>query len=797
MPEFGNESRARATNGSMLFRQTCRWVRALSLCAPGLLAAGCAGHSTSTTPELSKGSRNEDAPLTLASGEVGRLAAIPVKVADLQGRSVDIPLEPKQPIGPLSYPEAVRLRDWQAALRFLDAAPAKEQARPEVRYLRGRVLLELGDPERALIAVKDLEADAPMFAAEVRQLRAEAHLAAGHTDEVVAFYGTQSDVPSWLVAARALADAERWAEARVWADKIVAASMKQRSQSVRAEARALRARIAEAQGHRNQAILDYRWLALDGATQAAAVGADEALERLDAKQRLTRQQRMQRAEAFAEAGALENVERELELLKDAPGPKVDEADTVAVLARAYYRSRRDYARAAELYGRAAKLSPVGRDRNSYFEASSLSRAHRDSEAIEKYEALVKRFPRSGWADSAQYSAARLRFIDGQWQAAVKAYEDYLKRRPNGRNVESVNYELAVARLAAGQFAQAEVELRLLRSKTKSAFLVPRLLQLEGVAQQGAGKRSAAVETFRRVIAERPLSFEALAAAARLRQLGEPEPPLIAPAPPEPPPEPVRPTLPDKVARLHAVGLDAEAEEQLRQHESELRREYGVRSGEALCQTYGQLRSARRRYQIAHSAVSSDALAVAPSPATAWQWDCIYPQPYEKVVARAEEEHSLPQHFIYAVMRQESAFSATVESPAGAVGLMQIIDPTARNIASELDETYDPSLMRAPAVNVRFGAYYLRRLLDMFGEQPYLAAAAYNAGPHAATRWLHAGEELPLDVFVARIPYTETRGYVYRVMGNWARYTYLAGGADAVPRLSLEIPRGLRAPADAY
>src|SRR5690606_23739668 len=140
----------------------------------------------------------------------------------------------------------------------------------------------------------------------------------------------------------------------------------------------------------------------------------------------------------------------------------------------------------------------------------------------------------------------------------------------------------------------------------------------------------------------------------------------------------------------------------------------------------------------------------------------------------EAERELPRHLIYAVMRQESAFAATVVSPAGAVGLMQIIEPTARNIAEELAESYDAALMRAPAINVRFGACYRRKLLDMFGDRVYLAAAAYNAGPHAASRWLHAGETLPLDVFVARIPYRETRGYVYQVMGNWARYNYLAG-----------------------
>lgn len=79
----------------------------------------------------------------------------------------------------------------------------------------------------------------------------------------------------------------------------------------------------------------------------------------------------------------------------------------------------------------------------------------------------------------------------------------------------------------------------------------------------------------------------------------------------------------------------------------------------------------------------------------------------------------------------------------------------------------------------------------------LAAAAYNAGPAAVSRWLETGETLPLDVFVARIPYEETRTYVSRVVGNLARYAYLSGGDGAVPRLELEIAKGLRAEPDAY
>src|SRR5690606_36898622 len=115
--------------------------------------------------------------------------------------------------------------------------------------------------------------------------------------------------------------------------------------------------------------------------------------------------------------------------------------------------------------------------------------------------------------------------------------------------------------------------------------------------------------------------------------------------------PLEVQLPEKVALLHEVGLDAEAEDQMRAHEAEFRREYGARAGEALCLAYGQLRSARRRYQVAQTAVSWSALSVAPGPSTAWQWDCVYPRPCEKIVERAEQERIPSRHFIYAVMRQ--------------------------------------------------------------------------------------------------------------------------------------------------
>ena len=101
------------------------------------------------------------------------------------------------------------------------------------------------------------------------------------------------------------------------------------------------------------------------------------------------------------------------------------------------------------------------------------------------------------------------------------------------------------------------------------------------------------------------------------------------------------------------------------------------------------------------------------------------------------------------------------------------------------------------MSLKFGAFYYAKLVKMFQGSLVLASAGYNAGPKAASRWLETGADNDVDLWVARIPYDETRNYVARVAGNLARYQWLEGGDAAVTPLPLELPVGARAPADAY
>jgi soluble lytic murein transglycosylase len=124
--------------------------------------------------------------------------------------------------------------------------------------------------------------------------------------------------------------------------------------------------------------------------------------------------------------------------------------------------------------------------------------------------------------------------------------------------------------------------------------------------------------------------------------------------------------------------------------------------------------------------------------------------------------------VLAIMRQESNFDASVVSPAGARGLMQVLPATARTVAAGPADLFDPG------ANTKIGSAYLQRLLDQFGA-PALAAAAYNAGPNRVRAWLAmddpGGDEAKLLDWIELIPFAETRNYVQRVLEGQTIYAY--------------------------
>lgn len=171
------------------------------------------------------------------------------------------------------------------------------------------------------------------------------------------------------------------------------------------------------------------------------------------------------------------------------------------------------------------------------------------------------------------------------------------------------------------------------------------------------------------------------------------------------------------------------------------------------------------------------------------WEHAWPRPFPELVSSAVAEFGFDRALVYAVMREESTYRPKVESPAGALGLMQIIPPTGTRIANDLGvDPFEPTALFSPETNIRFGTYYLDHLMKRFEGSRPRAIAAYNAGPHAVNSWIERDGDLPLDAFVDSIPYNETRRYLRKVYRSWRVYRMLYADDSDAPQPKLAQPR---------
>jgi soluble lytic murein transglycosylase len=704
----------------------------------------------------------------------------PVSPSPLASGSSSVPFDAG---GDASWPSIVRDEQWDAAWRALEALPDAERSRPEVRYVRSRVALARGDAAAALTLLDGLESALPLLAEDVGRQRAEAKLLVGPYSEAGEWFLARAGPSSQLEAARAFEKAKDLRRARTAADRVIASSKRTHAQE--AEARALRVRVGEPAGDLERA--DARWLATTGA-DVSPVDALALVARLDAKHPLTAQELLARAHVLSDAGRTDEALHAIDLSTGAPGAD-KETDLQRARARgtALFHARGRSSEAAKALAECAGAGGPHAAEDAFHAARALSRADRDEEAIRGYEEVQRRFPKSIWAEAATFFVPYLRMLHAEWHECAGGFEGYLHAHPGGEHERDARRDAGICKLLGGdpKGARALFE-RLTEDERTDSLAGGRMQNLAALAALRDGDRTHALALWTEVARSHPLSWPALVARARLVEAGAPTPPAIEPAvDPEPMTASLVVTVPAPADLLHRIGLEEDAENALRDRESAIANDAGSRLPEALCRAYGELGRARRRYQIAQ-ALPSALFASAPDSRTRWAWECAFPRPYPEAVRAAEAREELPQGVLWAVMRQESGFDPDAVSPAHAVGLMQLLPETARLVADELSVPHDDARLSSPSYAIRVGAHFLRKLLDRFHGNLPLAIAAYNGGADSIERWLSRAPGMQLDTFVERIPFDETRDYVSRVMGNLARYAYLAAGDEGFPRIELEI-----------
>lgn len=165
------------------------------------------------------------------------------------------------------------------------------------------------------------------------------------------------------------------------------------------------------------------------------------------------------------------------------------------------------------------------------------------------------------------------------------------------------------------------------------------------------------------------------------------------------------------------------------------------------------------------------------------WDELelrFPILYREAIVRHAGREGLDPGWVFGLIRAESAFVVDIRSPAGALGLMQVMPATGTSVARQLRlRRFHPRQLREAETNLLLGSSYLKMMLLRYHGNQVLATAAYNAGPHRVDAWLRNLDQcLAPDVWIEQIPFEETRKYVRRVLFYASVYDWRLGGTPA-------------------
>ena len=149
---------------------------------------------------------------------------------------------------------------------------------------------------------------------------------------------------------------------------------------------------------------------------------------------------------------------------------------------------------------------------------------------------------------------------------------------------------------------------------------------------------------------------------------------------------------------------------------------------------------------------------------------IYPTTYSEYVYKYSEENGIDPLLTFAIIKAESNFNKDAVSNSNAIGLMQIVESTAKEIAEkDLELSFSTDLLNSPEYNIKIGTAYYAKLLKKYNGNMGLSLAAYNAGIGKVDGWIKDGTIKEDGSDLENIPYKETNNYVRKILRDYNIY----------------------------
>ncbi|MDJ0844211.1 transglycosylase SLT domain-containing protein [Crocosphaera sp.] len=391
-------------------------------------------------------------------------------------------------------------------------------------------------------------------------------------------------------------------------------------------------------------------------------------------------------------------------------------------------------------------------------------------AITYLNEIIKKFPEQ--APEALLDKAELLDKLNRRAEAAQVRQTLLSQHPQSDATANYRWQVAQAAAEQGDALKAWTWAQPITTNNVDSSVAPKAAFWVGKWAQQLGRIQDSQSAFEHVVARHPESYYAWRSAVQLgwnvgnfnnvRQM--------LPQVDKPSTRPLPPAGSEMFKELYRLGEDKDAIT-LFQAEIGGRQELTVNEGftDALLKLI-QGKNLQGINQVWSLQKKDD-----PKQEKEWQelrktdkyWQALFPFPYYNTIIDWSQRRQLNPLLVTSLMRQESRFEKEIKSPVGATGLMQVMPATGEWVANKIN-LQDYSLSD-PDDSINLGTWYLNYTHSKYSNNSLLAIASYNAGPGNVSQWVKRYRVSDPDVFVEKIPFRETKGYVESVFGNYWNY----------------------------
>jgi soluble lytic murein transglycosylase len=437
---------------------------------------------------------------------------------------------------------------------------------------------------------------------------------------------------------------------------------------------------------------------------------------------------------------------------------------------------------------ALQLTDPDVDAERYDSLAEYYRAQQqEPQMVTAIEAVVTRAPTSHWAESALFLAANYYWVQLDRDHASSYYKRLEENFPSSTNAPASQWRVAWSATLKRQPEAAALLEEHIRRFPGSSYTPDALYWLGRLAEE-AGTAPLARGYYAKLDQRFPQNYFEAQGALRNDKLG-PGPvqksdvlDLIPPVSAIPKLDgPIPPAAAGRQARadaLRSIAFDASAELELRAGYAATGEPRLLLEAAQSAVTAGHYGAAIVTVRQIFPQLESQPFSDVPRDV----WRVAYALPYEDSIRRWSAKAGVDPMLVAGLIRQESAFEPEARSGKSAIGLMQLIAPTARLLARQEKIKFLRSRLTDPDYNVHLGTTYVANLVKQFGGAES-ALAAYNAGEDRVQLWTTGQSYRETAEFVDSIPFTETRTYVQIVTRNADIYRRLYGAQSDESRPS--------------